>query len=111
MNISTTVAVDDAVAAAKSLPDLVNKVSVADPSLALALQSKALIASKTPWGTLLATGAAYLSAKYGLGWSESFCELIALGGMLVGSYAMRAISPGRISGLFKTKPVPASPSS
>lgn len=102
-------AVNDAVASAKSLPDLAAKVAAIDPSLAAGLQSKALIASKTPWGTLLATGAAYVSAKYGLGWSEGFCELVALGGLVAGSYAMRAISPGRISGLFKAKTASISP--
>lgn len=105
---ASTVAVNDAVAAAKDLPDLIAKAKVVDPDLAAAITGKALIASKTPWGTLLTTGAAYLSAKYGLGWDESTDELVALGGLVIGSYLMRYVSPARITSLFKkTSATPA----
>ena len=68
--------------------------------MAQALSGKALIASKTPWGVLLTALVAYGASKYGVGWSEQTCELVAGAGVLVGSYAMRYLSPGRITGLF-----------
>lgn len=94
-------AIDNAVAAAKDLPDLVSKAQAIDPSLAAALEGKALIASKTPWGTLLAGAIAYFAAKQGFGWDETLCDLLAGAGVLLGSYLMRFISPARITGLLK----------
>ncbi len=95
-----TKAVDDAIKAAQSLPDLISKAKQVDPSLSDALEGKALIASKTPWGTLLAAGIAYLASKYALGWDQTVCELLAGAGVLLGSYLMRYISANRITGLF-----------
>lgn len=102
---ASAIAVNNVIAAAKDLPDLISKAQTVDPSLATALTGKALIASKTPWGTLLAAAIAYLAGKYALGWSESFCELLAGAGVLVGSYLMRFYSPGRITGFFTKAPV------
>jgi hypothetical protein len=100
-----SVEINKAISVAKNLPDLIARAQAVDPSLAAALTGKALIASKTPWGNLLATAIAYIVAKYGLGWSESFDELIA-GAALVGmSYIMRLVSPARVTGLFKSAPV------
>ncbi len=101
----TAIAINDAVATAKNLPDLIQKAHDIDPSLAAAISGKALIASKTPWGTLLAAGVSYLAAKKGLGWDEATCELVAGAGVLVGAYLMRWISPERITGFFTKKPV------
>lgn len=100
-----TAALNDAVATATSLPDLVDKASTIDPALAAALAGKALLASKTPWGVLLTSGIVMIVSKYGLGWNEHFCELLSGVTILGASYAMRYWSPGRITGIFKKKPV------
>lgn len=104
MPIVTTAAVDNAVASARSLPDLVNKVAIIDPSLADALSSKALIASKTPWGTLAGGIIMWGAAKFALGWSPEFCTLVGGAGVLIASYAMRTISSSRIGGVFSARP-------
>lgn len=96
---------DEAVAGAKSLPELIDRAQMADPALAKALTGKALIASKTPAGVLLGTGFAYLATKYGLGWDQGLCELVAGGALLAASYVMRYVTAGRITGIL-TKAVP-----
>jgi|SRR5882724_9922115 len=101
------IAINDAVANAQHMQGLVERLRAVDPALAQAIEGKALIASKTPWGTAVATLAAYISSKYALGWDESTDELVALGGMLVGSYIMRMISPARITGIVTPTPLPA----
>lgn len=98
-------AVNNAVAAAKDLPELIDKVSAVDPGLAKVMTGQALVASKTPWGTLLAAAVAWGAAKYGLNWSPEVCDLVAGAGVLAGAYLMRYISPGRVTGVFTKTPV------
>lgn len=100
----SSVAVNNAIATAKNLPDLIAKVQTADPAMATALTGQALITSKTPWGVLATAAVAYVATKYGLGWSQEVDEIVAGVGILVGSYVMRYISPARITGLFTKKP-------
>jgi hypothetical protein len=95
---------DDAIKAAQSLPDLVNKLQTVDPALATQLAGKSLVMSRTPWGTLAATGVAYLSTRYGLGWSEGFSATVAGVGLLAGSYFMRWITTTPIMGIFTKAP-------
>ena len=85
-------AVDSAVAAAQSLPDLVGKLETVAPALAEQLTSKPLLASRTPWGTLLGAGVAWASARYGLGLDPNATALVAGMGVLAGSYAMRYVT-------------------
>lgn len=93
--------VNEAVAAARTLPDLVTKLNAVDPALAQQIEGKALLASKTPWGTLAATAVAYLATKYSLHWDQGTCELVAGAALLIGAYIMRAISAGGpITSLF-----------
>jgi hypothetical protein len=92
--------VDAAVAEAKSLPELVAKLREADPTLAQALQGKALIASRSPWGTLAVSVLAFLAARLGLGWDTDTCTLIAGVGVIAGGYLMRAVTAAPIRGLF-----------
>lgn len=99
-----SVAVNDAIATARNLPDLIAKARVLDPGLATVLSGEALIASKTPWGVLLTAGVSYAAAKYGLGWDQTTDELVAGLGVLAGAYLMRYISPGRITGLLAKTP-------
>ncbi len=103
--MNSTRAADEAVAAAKDVPDLVAKLKLADPALAAQIEGKALLRSKTPWGTLACAVVAYASTRWGLGWDPSTDALIAGCGLVLGSYAMRAITSVPISGLLRHTPV------
>lgn len=98
--ITATPAVNAAVLTATSLPDLVNKLNTIDPALGDQITGKALIASKTPWGVLAAYGVAYISTRYGLGWSETTTNLVAGGFVLIASFGMRYVSNHPITSLF-----------
>lgn len=88
---------------AQDLPSLLQRLSEVDPELTQRLEGKALSSSKTPWVTLIATGVAWVSTKYGLGWDETTDNIIT-GAVLVGvAYLMRAISPAPITSVFKKK--------
>lgn len=99
----TTTAVDRVIADAKSLPDLIDKIKAVDPSLAESISGKALIQSKTPWGTLAAAIIGWAVARYGLGWDQNVVDLTAGLFVLAGSYVMRYVTKARITGI--TKPV------
>ena len=100
-------AVTDAVAAAKDLPDLVNKLQVVDPALAQQIEGKALAASTTPIGTFLVPALVWLAARYGLGWDATMCSWIAGGLVLIGTYVMRYITTSPIAGIFSKAATPA----
>lgn len=85
-------AVDSAVAAAQNLPDLVANLEAVDPTLAEQLTAKPLLASRTPWGTLLCAVVAWVSARYGIGLDPNATALVAGMGVLAGSYAMRYVT-------------------
>ena len=92
---------DKLVADARSLPDLIAKAQMVDPALAEQLTNKSLLASKSPPGTLIAGVVAWLAAKYGLGWDQATCDLIAGVAVLLGGYAMRYITKSPIGGIIK----------
>jgi hypothetical protein len=95
---------DAAIRAAQSLPELVENLRAVDPALAQQITGKTLIASKSPWGTFAVAAVAYLSSKYGLGWSEGVDELVAGGGILLGAYLMRLVTSAPIAGIFRRPP-------
>ena len=95
---------DQLVKNAQSLPSLIAAAQTADPALAEALTPKALAASKSPWGTLIVGAVAWASAHYGFGWDDTTCTLVSGVGVLIGSYAMRAITMSPIGGFFHAKP-------
>ncbi len=94
---------DRAVALAQSVPDLVNRLQTADPALAQQLEGKALLASKTPWGTLACAGVAYVATKYGFHWDETTVDLVSGAGLLVGAYLMRLVTTSPIAGFIRHK--------
>lgn len=99
--------VDSAVAHAKSLPELIRYFQTVAPDLATAMNGKALIASKSPWGVLLSTGATWAVTHYGLGWDQDTTAMASGGVLMAASYVMRYISSGRITGIIKpTAPPP-----
>ncbi len=102
MSATKTSLTDTAVAAAKNLPDLVANLKQIDSPLAQQIEGKPLAASRTPWGTLATGVVAWLAAKYGLGWDEQTCALVAGAATLLGGYAMRLITSAPITGLFSS---------
>lgn len=94
---------DQLVKDAQSVPDLIARAQTADPQLAQQLQGKALLTSKTPWGTLAVAAVAYASAKWGFGWDEGTVDLVAGLGLLAGAYLMRAITASPIAGLIRRR--------
>lgn len=96
----TTAAVNTAVADAKNLPELVSNLQVVAPQLAAPFFGKALLASKSPWGTLAAGLVSYTASKYGFGWPPELCAAVAGGGVLLGSYAMRLFTKQPITSLL-----------
>ena len=107
--LTSTAAVNGAIAAARSLPNLIANLYALDPALATQLESKPLLASKTPWGTLGAGVVAWLSSRYGFGFDETTCGLVSGVAVLLGSYAMRAVTKQPIAGLLATPAPPAAP--
>ncbi len=101
-NVSNTPTVNAAVAAARSLPELVKTLQTVDPTLAASLTTKTLAVSKSPWVVLAAGVVGYVSSRYGLGFDETTTQLIAGGLVLVAGFIMRAISPTTIKGLFSS---------
>jgi hypothetical protein len=100
--LTATAAVNDAVSAAKSLPNLIANLYALDPALATQLETKPLLASKTPWGTLAAGMVGWVSSRYGFGFDANTCSLVSGFAVLVGSYAMRALTRQPIAGLLNT---------
>jgi len=117
--VAPPAAVTQAITAAKDLPTLITGLQAVDPALAQAMIPKALIASKTPWGTSLGTVVGWLAGKYGLTctaatvaasncWTPETIDLVsgltALIGTFIASYIMRAITTTRIGGIFSAQP-------
>jgi hypothetical protein len=89
---------------ARSLPHLISMAREASPSFAAQLQPKALVASKTVWGTILLPLLTFVSAKYGLGWDDDTCTTIA--GLVVAGCAVvfRWMTKGPIGGVVSAGP-------
>lgn len=85
-------AVDNAVAGAQNLPQLVGALQTVAPQLADSLVGKSLVASKSPWGTLAAGIVSYAASKYGFGWPPELSAAIGGAGVLLGGFVMRAMT-------------------
>ena len=94
---------DEAVAYAREVPELIENLKAVNPAFAEQITGKALIASKSPWGTLLAGIIAWGAGRYGLGWPPEVCTMLAGLGVLVGAYLMRFVSGTRITGIMEAK--------
>lgn len=108
-NVTTgapTTKADQAIGLARDLPDLISKASTLDPELAAKFTGQALVMSRTPWGTLAGGLVGWLVTKYGLGWDQATCDLVAGGCVLMASFGMRYITENPITGLFR-KATPA----
>ena len=97
---------NSAIKLAQDGPSLLSNLQAVNSPLADQLTGKSLIASKSPLVTLLASAAAYASAKYGFGWDQQFDVAVAGGALVIAGYVMRWVSTVPVTGLFKAKPVP-----
>lgn len=95
-------------AGATNVPQVARALAVLDPNLA----PKALIASKTPWGTVAVAAVSGLVTKFGLAcgavatascWTPETVDWVAgvatLAGTVVGSYVMRYMTKAPIAGI------------
>ena len=97
--ITATAAVNEAIAAAKSLPELI---AIAPPELATQLETKPLLYSKSPPAVALALILSWASTKYALGWDANTCALISGLVAMAAAYAMRAITSKPIAGIVSS---------
>jgi hypothetical protein len=95
-----TTRTDQIIAAGRDLPNFLARAEQLDPPTADKWTGKALIASKSPWGTFAGAGVTWLVTKYGLGWDQTACDLVAGGAVLIFAYAMRLVTELPITGLF-----------
>ena len=92
------------------MPSLIANLQAIDPELAKQLETKPLIASRTPWGVALASLIGMAAAHYGIGLDTDTDALLA-GGLvllftLAGSYAMRLVTKQPVSGVITTPGTP-----
>lgn len=95
-----------AIAQARNLPADLARLERINPALAEQLESKPLLASRTPWGTLAAAAVGWASARFGLGLDAHATDLVAGAALVGGSYAMRAITSRPIAGILRGPGVP-----
>jgi hypothetical protein len=103
-NITTgvpTTHADQAVGLARDVPDLIAKASTLDPSLAEKWTGKALIASKTFWGSIGVLVVSAIVKRYSLGWDQDTVDLIVGSLDLVAFAGLRYISTTPITGWFR----------
>lgn len=122
INSHSTAAPADLVAnSARNFQDFLEKATAIAPDVAKQFTGKALIASKTPWGTIAGGLVAWLAAKYGLTctaavtattgcWTPETINIVSgiavLAGTFIMSYVMRYISPLPVTGIL-TSATPA----
>jgi len=70
------------------------------------LRGKALIASRSPWGTLAGGVIGWIVARYGLDLDTDTSSMIAGLAVLAAAYAMRYITNQPITGVLDEKPTP-----
>jgi hypothetical protein len=86
---------------AKSLPDLISKAETFDPRLAKILTGKALVASKSVWGTPVTAGISWAASYYGLGWDAEACALVSGAMVVAASAALRYVTVGPVTGILR----------
>lgn len=100
--LSNIPVVNAAITAARDLPSLIANLQRVSPALAQQLESKPLLASRTPWGTLAAAAVGWVAARYGLQLDATTDALIAGAALLAGSYLMRLATNRPVAGIIAT---------
>lgn len=90
---------DQVIGMAKDLPDLIVKAQTFDPALAASLTGKALIASKTVWGTLAAMLVSWAVTRWGLGWDADTCAEVSGVLVMAATAGLRAITKAPVTGV------------
>ena len=91
------------VAAAKSMPDLIEAARKSAPSLAEQLEGAPLIYSKTVWGMLVTIVLIWLARHYNLGWDRDTDNLVS-GAIVMGvTIGLRWITKTPISSWLRKK--------
>lgn len=101
--VTRSALVNDAVARAQDLPQLVDQLKQVDPGLAQQFTGKALVASKTVWGVGATMIVTYVATTYGLGWDHDTVELVSGLAVIVATAVFRKLSSAPISGIFTKK--------
>lgn len=91
---------DQAVAVARDIPTLIKQASVVDPDLAAKWTGKALVASKTVWGTLATMMVSWAVTRWGLGWDPQTCAEASGVLVMAATLGLRSASELPITGLF-----------
>jgi hypothetical protein len=97
---SVTPSINTIVKDANSWAEMAATIQQVNPALAASLVVKPLAMSKSPAGTLIAGIIGVVVSKYGLDLSPDGVLMLSGAFVVVGSYFMRAITHGSISGLF-----------
>lgn len=86
---ASAAALDGAVKAAQSAPDLVARLDRVDPATAAQVEAVLAGRAKTQWGRVVVAGVTYVAMKYGFNWDQTVDECVAGGLLIGGHYAMR----------------------
>lgn len=99
--VDATPNADKVVAAAKDVPDLIMKASAADPELAQQWTGKALLASRTFYGSIGVIIVSALVKRYSLGWDPNTVDTV-VGLLDIAAIALlRNMTKYPITGFFK----------
>jgi hypothetical protein len=93
------------VADARSMPDLIAAAKAADPALAEQLTGKALLYSRTVWGTPIVMLITWGASRYGLGWDVETCSAVAGAITWCAVVALRYVTRAPIAGIVTVPPV------
>lgn len=96
-----TTPADQAMGLAKDVPDLISKASVFAPDLAAKWTGKALLASKTFWGSIGVIVLTAVVKRYSLGWDANTVDVV-VGAVDLGILSLlRQMSSVPITGIFR----------
>ena len=90
---------DRLVQQAQSFPHYVSMAETFDPAIAAALEGKALLASKTVWGTAITMAVTWGVSRYGLGWSPDVCAQVAGALTMVATVVLRSLTKTPVTGI------------
>lgn len=76
-----------------------------DPPSDWVFTGKALIASRTPWGTIGGGILAWVLTRYGFALDPATCNFISGIAIVLASYAMRYVTDEPITGVVRAQPV------
>ena len=101
-NITASVAVNNAITAAKGLPSLIANLNAVQPGLAAQLETKPLLFSKSIYAPPIAYLLTLASTHYGLGWDDATSALVTGIILFVVSAAVRSVTRQPIAGVVST---------